>query len=108
MGCGRMSPALLLLLSLASCSLLQGKPVLKLSPQSGVGGGCKAGGSTGTPLRPTEGTSEEEGPKWPSRCDEKENPRVSSSCVRVLSAVSALAEAWRVFSVCHGLGGRRG
>ncbi|XP_030128592.2 uncharacterized protein [Taeniopygia guttata] len=33
-GCGRMSPAPLLLLSLASCSLLQGKPVLKLSPQS--------------------------------------------------------------------------
>lgn len=86
MGCGRMSPALLLLLSLASCSLLQGKPVLKLSPQSGVEGGLgfRAGGGTGTPLRPTGGT-EEEGPKWLSGCDEKQKSRVSRSCVRVLA-----------------------
>lgn len=88
-----MSPTLLLLLSLASCSLLQGKPVLKLSPQ--LGGGGREGPAGEALVAGQEGAqrhlsdllkvTEEEKPKWSSRCDEKENPRVSRSCVRVLA-----------------------
>lgn len=68
-----MSPALSLLLSLASCTLLWGKS------GSGAAGRevalATAGGEArGTTLSPAEGTCREEGTERSSRRDEKENP----------------------------------
>lgn len=73
-GHGGMSPALSLLLSLASCPLLWGKS------SSGAAGREVALATVGgearrTTLSPTEGTRREEGTERSSRRDEKENPR---------------------------------
>ncbi|KAM6323084.1 uncharacterized protein O3Q21_005778 [Podargus strigoides] len=71
-----MSPALSLLLSLASCTLLRGKSSSRATAAA-------TGGETRGRLSDRKGTCREGGTEWSSRRDRKENPRVTSNHMRV-------------------------
>lgn len=100
-----MSPALHLLLSLASCSLLQGKPVLKMSPQSGGPLAAGQGEAQGHLSHLLKVPGKRRGPSGHQGVMRKKTPgsaaAVSECCLSCfVSCVSVLAEAWTGCSQC--------
>lgn len=112
MGCGMMSPALHLLLSLASCSLLQGKPVLNMSPQSGGPLAAGQGEAQGHLSHLLKVPGKRRGPSGHQGVMRKKTPG-SAAAVSVLSLLFCQLclcfgrSMDRVLSVCEALGGCR-